>query len=111
MATSTVAFTAYEIPLTAQNQAFSISLSGVTYNLTVKWNNFSQCWVLDIADENDNDILTGVQMTTGEDLLAPYAYLQFGGQLYVQTDNSTLTAPTYTNLGSTSHLYFIVVND
>lgn len=111
MATTTVGYTAYEIPLTSQNQSFSISLAGVTYNLTVTWNNISQTWVLDIADENDNDILTGIQMTTGEDLLSPYAYLQFGGQLYVQTDNNTLMAPTFTNLGSTSHLYFIVVND
>ena len=110
MGTTTVSYTAYEIPLIPKNQKLSISLSGVNYNLTVRWNNFSQTWVLDIADENDNSILTGIQMTTGEDLLSPYGYLQFGGQLYVQTDNSTLTPPTFANLGATSHLYFIVVN-
>lgn len=106
----TVSSTAYEIPLSANPQTLAVTLAGVPYNLRVLWNADpnADCWVLDIYDVNDNPIVTGIPMVTGEDLLSQYAYLGIGGSLYVQTDNDTLAVPTFTNLGSTSHLYFVV---
>lgn len=99
----------YEIPLSPTPQRFSITLTGVEYNLTVKWNAAPDAgWAVDIADAFGAAIVSGVPLVTGADLLAQYAYLNFGGQLVVQTDHDTDAVPTFENLGETSHLFFLV---
>ena len=100
--------TAYEIPLIAGPQTFEITLAGVTYNFTIKWNVYANVWVLDIADSNGGNIIDGLPLLVGQDLLAPYGYLGIGGQLVVQSDFDAYAQPTSDNLGSTSHLYFVV---
>lgn len=80
--------TAYEIPLSPNPQTFAISLAGADYQLTVVWNTAAACWVVDIADANNNPILFGVPIITGLDLLTQYRYLGFDGSLVVQTDGS-----------------------
>jgi hypothetical protein len=102
-----VSVVAFEIPLSATPQTLSVSLVGVTYNLTVRWNDISRAWVIDLYDQNNSLLIGSIPMVTGEDLLAPYGYLNIGGQLIVQTDTDTLAVPTFENLGATSHLYFI----
>ena len=96
-----------EIPLIAAGQTFSVMLAGVSYNMTVRWNIPAACWMLDIADTNDNPILSGLPMITGADLLEQYGYLNIGGQLIVSSDNDPNQVPTYTSLGTLGHLYFI----
>lgn len=99
---------AFEIPLVPnQNQQFTVSLSGVQYSMTVRWNTPGQCWVLDIEDINANPVLEGLPLITGADLLEQYQYLGFGGQLIVQTDFDVNAVPTFENLGTTGHLYFV----
>lgn len=99
----------YEIPLTSVSQKFAIQLAGATYNLTVSWNTApTGGWVLDIADSNDEPLVAGIPLVTGADLLAQYEYLNFGGQLLVQTDYDAFAVPQYGNLGTQSHLYFFV---
>lgn len=99
---------AYLIPLIAANQEFNISLAGVSYHLKVKWNKFSNAWVLDIQDSQQNNILTGVPMVTGCDLLEQYGYLEIGGAMVVQSTNNPNLVPDYTTLGSTGNLFFII---
>ena len=100
--------TVYEIPLIAQSQKFSITLAGINYNLRLVWNAYMQAWVLDINDTNNAPVIGGIPLVTGADLLEQYGYLVFGGQLIVQTDNNPDVLPTLDNLGSTSHLFFVV---
>lgn len=100
--------TAYMIPLQATNQQLQITLAGVLYTLTVRWNDITQAWQLDIGDSNNNPIVTGIPIITGTDLLAPFAYLNFGGQLIAQTTNDTDAVPTFTNLGTTGNLFFVI---
>ena len=100
--------TVYEIPLIAQSQKFSITLAGINYNLQLVWNAYMQAWVLDINDTNNAPVIGGIPLVTGADLLEQYGYLVFGGQLIVQTDNNPDVLPTLDNLGSTSHLFFVV---
>lgn len=100
--------TVYEVPLSANPQAFAISLAGVTYGLTVRWNAAAASWTLSIADANGNPILGGLPLVTGADLLGQYGYLGIGGSLVVQTDHDTDALPTIDNLGAESHLYFVV---
>ena len=100
--------TTYEIPLSPSPQTFSILLAGVSYQLTVHYIDAPMGgWLLDIADQSGNDILCGAPLVTGHDLLEQYAYLDLGGQLFVQTDADPDAVPTFNNLGVESHLYFV----
>jgi hypothetical protein len=101
--------TPFLIPLQSTNQRITITLAGVLYQLTVRWNDMNQAWQLDIADQNGNAIVSGIPVVTGRDLLAPFQYLNFGGQLIAQTANDTTAVPTLTNLGSAGNLYFVVL--
>lgn len=99
--------TVFEIPTAPKSQTFAITLVGVTYNLTFVWNVPSAAWLVSIADEGNNPILSSIPLVTGADLLGQFAYLGIGGQLIVQTDNDPNAVPTYQNLGSTGHLFFV----
>jgi len=98
----------YEIPLQPNAQKLRISLAGVYYNLTVLWNDFSSNWNADIADDSGQNIITGIPLVVGVDLLGQYGCLNFGGQLIASMDTDESINPNYTNLGSTGHLYFVV---
>lgn len=97
----------FEIPLISMPQSFEIALGGVTYNLTLRWIDAGQFWVLDINDQNNVPIVNGIPLNTGGDLLEPYGYLNFGGQLQVTTDFDLNAPPTSANLGSQAHLFFV----
>ena len=99
--------TPYTIPLTSAQQQIQISLGGIVYTLTVKWNTVADCWVIDIANQNGVNIVTGIPLVTGCDLLGQYKYLNLGGSLICQTDFDSAAVPTYQNLGSNSQLYFV----
>ncbi len=100
--------TVVEVPLTGQAESFSISLGGVSYQLTVIYRAAAEGgWVLDIADANGVALVGGIPLVTGCDLLEQYAHLGFAGGLAVQTDHNPGAVPTFDNLGSTSHLYFV----
>ncbi len=78
------------------------------YRLTVQWRNTTNGgWFLDVADANSIPIASGIPLVTGVNLLAPYTYLGIGGKLFVATDGNASAVPTYSNLGQTSHLYFV----
>lgn len=98
----------YEIPLSNASQSFQIALAGVTYKLTLMWRDAPQGgWFLDIADAAGNRILSGVPLVTGADLLEQYDYLGIGGEIWVQTDGDEAAVPTFDNIGTDSHVYFV----
>lgn len=98
----------YEIPLSPQAQTFNIALGGTTYRLTVQWNNApTGGWVLDIADSDDVPVIAGIPLVTGIDLLEQYPDAGINGSLEVQTDTDLFAVPDFSNLGKTSHLYFL----
>lgn len=97
----------YLIPLTPVAQNFQISLAGVVYTLTVKWNDIGQFWIMDIADITNVRIVSCLPFITGDDLLDGFEYLEFGGAFFILTNgNDPFNIPTYTNLGTDSNLYF-----
>ncbi|MGK2829250.1 phage baseplate plug family protein [Ralstonia pseudosolanacearum] len=98
----------FEIPLTAQPQNFNITLVGIQYEFTLVWRDTTNGgWFLDIADASGNALLSGIPLVTGVNLLAQYAYMAFGFELWVQTDAAD-APPTFTNLGTESHLYCVI---
>jgi len=86
-------------------------LAGVTYTLTSKWNDICSYWALDIADSNENPIVSNIPMITGTDCLAGLEYLGINGSIYVLTNGADPDdVPTLVNLGVDSNLYFVTVN-
>jgi len=98
----------YRIPLDPTPQAFGITLAGRLLRMTVRWNDADEAgWVLDIADgESGADLLTGIPLVTGADLLEPHAHLGLGGSLVVWSDSSDLP-PAIDNLGTAVDLIFV----
>jgi hypothetical protein len=101
----------YIIPTAGVSETFSITLTGVTYGFTLIWRD-DPCgmggWFLDIADDIGNPLVQGLPLVTGVDLLEQYGYLNFGGQLYVQTKQDPQAVPTFTNLGTDCQLYWVI---
>jgi hypothetical protein len=99
--------TPYEIPLSSTPQTFTIALGGVTYTLTFRWNTQNAAWTMDIGDAAGSPLVSGIPVITGADLLAQYGYLGFSGQLVAQTDNDPDAVPTFENLGTNGHLFYL----
>lgn len=98
----------YEIPLKAQTQKLTVSLSGTDYQLTIIYRKgLAQSWFVDIADAAGIPIVQGIPLVTGVDLLAQYPHLGFQGRLWVQTTDDPDAVPTYDNLGIGSKLYWV----
>ena len=98
----------YEIPLSPTPQSFSITLGGVSYRITVKYQNTDMGgWFIDIADSTGAALVNGIPLVTGADLLGQYKHLGFSGALRVQTSNNPDAIPTWENLGTQSHLYWV----
>ncbi len=97
------------IPLQGSPQSFAISLSGVNYLLTVKWNDSEDAgWQFDLADADTNaSILAGAPLITGANCLAGLHYLGIGGLFVVDTDGDPSEVPSFENLGINSNLYFV----
>lgn len=101
--------TTYQIPLSGFAETFTVNLAGTTYTFTVKWNNAPDAgWILDIADSNQNPIVCGMPLITGDNILDGLNYLNFGGALIVRTDGDLTAVPTFDNLGTECNLYFEV---
>lgn len=98
---------AYEIPLSSLPRTFSIALAGVVYKMTLRWNGYAVSWMLDVAGATGDLLVGSIPLVTGVDLLGQYRYLGFRGKLIVQTDHDTKAVPTFDNLGTAGHLYFI----
>lgn len=100
--------TLFEIPLSGAPQRFNISLAGTVYSLTFLYRDAPMGgWCLDINDNLGNPLVCGIPLITGADLLAQYAYLNFGGAMVIFSDGNKALVPTFDNLGSGSHLYWV----
>jgi len=103
--------TFYEVPLSGAPQSFSISIAGTTYNLRLTYQNVTGGgWALDLSNSSGTAIVQGIPLVTGTDLLSQYGYLGLGVSLVVSTDGDPEAAPTFSNLGTLSHLYVAVTS-
>lgn len=94
-----------EIPLSPDNQKFSIEIAGTQWRMSIIWRD--PWWVLNLAGSSGKALITGIPLVTDVDLLAQYAWLGLNFQLLVACDDSTQAYPTKTDLGTRSHLYVI----
>lgn len=97
----------FEIPTSSTPQTFNITINGVVYNMTLSYRDYLDAgWTLDIADESKNNLVCGIPLVTGTNLLGQYAYVGLGATMIVGTDGDFLAPPTFANLGTNSHLWF-----
>ena len=95
-----------EIPLAAENQQFNILINNNSYRIVVTWRDDAG-WIVDLQASNGSDIIAGIPLVTGIDLLSQYAYLGMGFSLVCLCDAEGQEYPSKTDLGSGSHLYVI----
>ena len=62
-----------EIPLTADNQQFSIILAGITWRISIIWRDLY--WIMDLQNDRGEPVISGIPLVTGADLLAQYTPL------------------------------------
>lgn len=97
----------FEVPLTAANQTFRVYLGDRHFEITIRWSTVVGAWVIDLADADTAEaLINGLVLTTGRNLLQPYEYLGLRDVLLALNDED-LEPPTYENLGTGGHLYFI----
>lgn len=97
------------LPLVNIPQIFNITLAGVDYTFTCRWNAADEAgWLLDIEDANTGTPLAaGIPLIVGANLLSGLEYLGIGGELYVYTNGDQFAVPTLFDLGVESNVYFI----
>ena len=101
----------FTIPLTPEPQKFNIFLSGIEYRLTVRWNDWAQSWWLEIdTPDGATNILTGIPILCGIDLLEPFTYMGFKGSMICYS-NTSRNDPKKEELGITSNLLWVVLED
>lgn len=98
--------TAYLIPATGQ-EVFGINLNGRRWRLTFRYlDDPGPGWVMDIANADDVQLVQGIPLIPGQDLVAPYPGLFFGGEL--RAINDADDAPGPLALGRTLNVYYVV---
>jgi hypothetical protein len=94
-----------EIPLTPDNQSFNLVAGNGRWRLQLLWRN--SAWFLDLLDESGNEVLTGMPLVNGYNLLGQYEYLDIGFGLLVVSEDDGLGAPGIDDPGVRSRLYTV----
>lgn len=96
------------VPLTTQPlQTFEIPLSidgnTVRLNLTIRYNEMANYWVMTIADQYGNMLLDSIPLITGTwpaaNILSQYQYLNIGSCYVINLGNNPNDYPDDTSLG------------
>ncbi|SCC69844.1 phage baseplate plug family protein [Kosakonia oryziphila] len=94
-----------EIPLSADNQNFAITIAGTAYRMRLVWRD--SFWCLDLLNSDQTPVALSLPLVAGSNLLGQYAYLNLGFSLFVNSDIAGQENPTKTDLGFYSHLYIV----
>lgn len=94
-----------EIPLTADNQQFSIILADNSWRISLIWREIY--WIMDLQNERAEPVIGGIPLVTGTDLLAPFVWMGLGFQLWVVCGDAAQDYPSKTDLGDRSHLMVV----
>ena len=103
-----MSFVMREIPLQPNSQILAINISNIMYTFNIIWRDAG--YVLDIQDVYQNNIVTGLSLVTGADLIDQLTYLDLPFSLVVVSDVDSSLVPTYTSLGQQSHLCVVYDN-
>jgi hypothetical protein len=97
------------VPLTNNpNQTIQVSLQvdgkTLTLRLYFSFNSMAGYWVMSIADQNNNDIIVGIPLITGDwpaaNLLEQQRYLQIGSCYIINFSQAPIDYPDASSLGT-----------
>jgi hypothetical protein len=77
----------------------TVSLEGSTYRLTVKWNETTAKWYMDIKSVVGSVDIKGIALLTGIELLSPYGYALKFGNLRIVDNSEANEDPLYEGMG------------
>ena len=98
-----------QVPVTCgPNQKFAVSLSvdgsTLTLNLALHYNEIAHYWAMTISDANNNLLVDGVPLVTGNfpacNLLRQQSYLAIGSAYVINQSGTSGGVPDNTNLGT-----------
>ena len=97
----------YEIPLTTtpfDQKTFKLTLDGernINILLKLRYYDLYELWVADVCDNSTGEeLITGMPLVPGIDLLGQYAYLNIGSAQIVAVRPTTQEQPDNETLGS-----------
>lgn len=96
----------FSVPALPTPQSFGISLGGLDLNMNLAFKGAAG-WVMDVANNVGDALLSGVPLVTGGNLLEQFEHLGIPGGLWVQTKNAPDAVPTFDNLGVESFLFYV----
>lgn len=99
--------TPYEIPTTPRHERFRITLSGTEYQITQRYCQGAQAWVVNIDQADGTPRVRGLMLVTGVDLMSQFEHLGLAGAIVVQSDDVVDKVPSYATLGQTGHVYYL----
>lgn len=87
---------------------FQIDLEGVLYTFTIRYNERMDRWLMDIADENENDLLVGTPILTHFNLIERFksAALPPGG-FFALDESGNQKQPGRDDLGNDIKLFYV----
>jgi hypothetical protein len=87
---------------------FRITLTGVVYTFTLRYNGRMDRWILNIDDIAGNQILSGIVLLINRDLLAQYPTLNvLAGQLIAMDASQKNIQPTQFSFGDNNFLVYV----
>lgn len=99
----------YEVPLYPENQVIRTSIVNKMYTFRTFYCDVPMGgWVLDLADDHDNEIINGLALVSGTDILGQFAHLNLGFSLIMSTGSGWGDEVGYSELGTYSKLYVVV---
>ena len=96
----------FSVPALPTPQSFGISLGGLDLNMNLAFKGAAG-WVMDVANNVGDTLLSGVPLVTGGNLLEQFEHLGIPGGLWVQTKNAPDAVPTFDNMGVESFLFYV----
>lgn len=98
-----------EMPVRSDSPAyfFQIALEKVFYNFDFNWNERGNYWVMSIADQSQNPLISGIKLVSGIDLLEKYKIEGLPtGSFFILDTTGKNTDPNKDNFAVTHFLIY-----
>lgn len=100
--------TVYKIPLDSGNQKFSLTVGNTEYRVELIYRDIDEGgWDLTLKDSDGNDLIAGIPLVTGCNLLEQYQTV-IVGSLWVEVEGQDDAVPSYDDMGSSVLMYMEV---
>ncbi len=98
----------FTIPLTAiAAQSFSVTLDDEQFRLRIIWNSREESWRLDISDDTDVRLVSGLKIVPNRVLNSEYQGAKLPKGFLLAISSAPKVKPTFDSLGTTLKLTYV----